>query len=456
MTFSTSSRQRVLKNSLIPGLCLLGNHSLLAETQALKTPHFKARAKRVIFLCMKGGPSHLDLYDPKPELIRRGGQSGLQAPPYGFIRGGKSGLEMSELLPKLAKRVDDLCLIRSMETDLPNHAQAFGQLHTGSFQFTRPSLGAWVLYGLGTENPNLPGFITLNPPSDFGGARNYGHVFLPSSCQGTKLGGGQLPALYAALLKKETEPGPPLKFIESPRWSKQEQRNIIDLIKELDLENLKRSGPNPEIEGSISSFDLAFRMQKEVPQVLDLEQEPVSTQKLYGINGSRKRNQFARQCLLARRLIETGVRFVEVTAPVNWDQHRDLKNKLAENCEVIDHPIAGLLEDLSLRGLLKDTLVVWAGEFGRTPYSLGENGREHNNKGYTVWMAGGGIKGGISHGETDELGAKAVIDKVHLHDLHATILACLGLDHQKLTYEYGGRNFRLTNIYGEVVKPILT
>lgn len=449
-------RHHFLKTTSLSALSLFAQPTLSGSSLKAKSPHFKARAKRVIFLCMKGGPSHLDLFDPKPELIKRGGQAGLQAPPYSFIRPSSSGLEISELLPHLARRADDLCLIRSMETDLPNHAQAFGQLHTGSFQFIRPSLGAWILYGLSSENPNLPGFITLNPPSDFGGARNYGNVFLPSSCQGTKLGGGQLPALYAALLKKEMEPGPPLKFIESPRWSNREQERIIQLIKKMDLETLRRAGPNPEVEGSIASFDLAYRMQKEVPEVLNLDKEPESTQKLYGLNGSNKRNQFARQCILARRLIEAGVRFVEVTAPVNWDQHRQLKTKLAENCEAIDHPIAGLLEDLSNRGLLKDTLVIWAGEFGRTPYSLGGDGREHNNKGYTVWMAGGGIRGGISHGETDELGEKAVIDKVHLHDLHATILACLGLDHRRLTYEYGGRNFRLTNIYGEVVESILT
>ena len=449
-------RKHLLQASLLSGFSTTLSLPTLQSKESVSRPHFPAKAKRVIFLCMKGGPSHLDLFDPKPELIQRGGQSGLQAPPYPFIHGGQSSLQFSELLPNLAQQADHLCLIRSMETDLPNHAQAFGQLHTGSFQFTRPSLGAWVVYGLGSENPNLPGFITLNPPADFGGARNYGNVFLPATCQGTKLGGGQLPALYAALLKKEMEPGPPMKYLNSPRWSQEEQLNQIDLIRELDLETLKRSGPNPDIEGSTASFELAYRMQKEVPNVLDLNQEPKSTLKLYGMGGSRKRDQFARQCILARRLIEAGVRFVELTAPVNWDQHRNLKAKLAENCEVIDHPIAGLLKDLSLRGLLQETLIVWAGEFGRTPYSLGGDGREHNNKGYTVWMAGGGIRGGLAYGETDELGAKAVINKVHLHDFHATILASLGLDHKKLTYAYGGRDFRLTNIYGEVVRSIFS
>ncbi len=430
---------------------------------ALRKPHFKARAKRVIFLCMKGGPSHVDLFDYKPKLQAGSGQTAdigsfngtvkLLGSPFKFNQYGESGLWLSERFPHLAEHADDLCLINSMHTDLPNHPQAFGQLHTGSFQFTRPSLGAWTLYGLGTLNENLPGFITLNPPADFGGARNYGSAFLPAIFQGTKIGGGQLPGLFAALTGKDQEPGPPLKNIDNAHLSPAQQRVQLDLLNALNGRKLQRDEHHPAIEGAIETFELAFRMQSEVPGVLDIDSEPEHVRDMYGIG--QKGDSFARQCLLARRLSEAGVRFVEITAPTSWDHHRLLGQQLTRDCGMTDRPIAALLSDLKQRGMLDDTLVVWAGEFGRTPYAQSGDGRDHNNKGYTIWMAGGGVKGGMRHGATDDIGYKAVDSPVHIHDLHATFLYLMGLNHKQLTFNYAGRDFRLTDVYGEVVEPII-
>ena len=469
----TPSRRQALQ-SLSSGFGYLA-FTALANQSAIQTsnaasgsglaprqPHFPAKAKRVIFLCMKGGPSHVDLFDHKPELIRHNGKllskdnkfgPKLLGPVHPLTQHGQSGLRISKLFPQLAKHADDLCVINSMNTDLPNHSPAFGQMHTGSFQFVRPSLGAWTLYGLGSENENLPGFISLNPPADNGGAQNYGSAFLPSVCQGTKIGGGQLPALFAAMTGNTEEPGPPMKNIKS-QVSSEMQRAQIDLVQKLNRSKLKQEVYQPEIEGAIESMELAFRMQAEVPDVLDIQSEPEHVKKLYGI-GKGKGQRFARHCLLARRLAESGVRFIEITAPVSWDHHFMLRNNLTKACNETDQPIAALLTDLKLRGMLKDTLVVWAGEFGRTPYAQGADGRDHNNKGYSIWMAGGGVKGGMNYGETDEFGQKAVIDPVHIHDWHATMLHLLGMDHKRLTYNYAGRDFRLTNVHGEVVKGIV-
>jgi hypothetical protein len=440
--------------------------SALAQARgglAARAPHFDARAKRVIFLTMRGGPSHVDLFDHKPELSKRDGKPAslgrdsagakLFGAVHPFAQFGQSGQWMTTLHPHLAKHADDLCIINSMSTDLPNHAQAFVQMHTGSFQFVRPSLGAWTLYGLGTANENLPGFVTLNPPADNGGAQNYGSGFLPSICQGTKMGGSQLPDLYAALLKKDEVPGPPMKNIENLKVPRDLQRRQIDLIRGLNERKMEREGFDPRIEGMIESFELAFRMQSEVPEVLDLRGEPEHLLKLYGI-GSGK-DQFARQCLLARRLAEAGVRFIEIASPVQWDHHNRLREQLATNCAVTDRPIAALLTDLKARGMLKDTLVVWAGEFGRTPYAQSGDGRDHNHKGYSIWMAGGGVKGGLTYGATDEMGYKAELNPMHIHDWHATLLHLLGLDHTRLTFNHGGRDFRLTNVSGVVAKGIL-
>jgi hypothetical protein len=470
-SFPLLSRRDALK-SLSSGFGYLAFAALAHEAAARdaggstlvpRAPHFPARAKRVIFLCMRGGPSHVDLFDYKPELIRRSGQAAtlgrdsagakLLGPVHPFSRHGQSGLWIADVYPQIARHADDLCVINSMHTDLPNHAQAFGQMHTGSFQFVRPSLGAWTLYGLGTENTNLPGFITLNPPADNGGAQNYGSAFLPAICQGTRLGGSQLPDLYAALMKIDEVPGPAMKNIANDSIPRPLQRAQLDLIRGLNQHKLARDVYQPEIEGAIESFELAFRMQDEVPRVLDLRSEPESVSKLYGIGHGQ--DQFARQCLLARRLAEAGVRFIEITSSVHWDHHNLLKDSLAKSCAATDRPIAALLTDLKTRGMLKDTLVIWAGEFGRTPYNQGFDGRDHNNKGYSIWMAGGGVRGGMTHGATDEIGYKAVANPVHIHDWHATILHLLGLDHAKLTFNYGGRNFRLTNVSGNVVDGIL-
>ena len=432
---------------------------------APKETHHKARAKRVIFLCMNGGPSHVDLFDYKPALNSGSGKSTtigrerggarLLGSPFKFAQHGESGLWFSEVFPNLAGRADDLCMIHSMHTDLPNHSQAFAQMHTGSFQFVRPSVGAWTLYGLGTQNQNLPGFITINPPSDNGGARNYGSGFLPAICQGTRIGGNQIPAFYAALLGKDQEPGPPLKNVSNDFLPTGLQRKQLDLIRSLNARKLERDVHHPEIEGAIESFELAFRMQDEVPQILDIQSETPATMKAYGVGAGLPTDRFARQCILARRLAEAGVRFIEVTAPSKWDHHFILKEELAKSGSETDQPVAALLADLKQRGMLKDTLVVWAGEFGRTPYAQSGSGRDHNNKGYTLWMAGGGVKGGTAYGATDEHGYKAVENPVHIHDWHATMLHLLGLDHERLTFNYAGRDFRLTDVHGEVVRDIL-
>jgi len=463
--FSYPSRRDML-TTMSSGIGWLAFTALAQGRSGLqaKAAHFPARAKRVIFLTMRGGPSHVDLFDHKPELTKLDGKPAslgrdsagakLFGPVHPLKQFGKSGQWMTTLYPRLAQHADDMCIINSMHTDLPNHAQAFGQMHTGSFQFVRPSIGAWTLYGLGTENENLPGFITLNPPADNGGAQNYGSAFLPAICQGTKIGGSQLPDLYAALLKKDVAPGPPMKNIDNPRMPRELQRAQLDLIKSLNERKMVRDGHHPEIEGAIESFELAFRMQSEVPDVLDLRGEPEHILKLYGIGQGK--DQFARQCLLARRLAEAGVRFIEVASPMNWDHHNRLRDQLSTACGATDQPIAALLTDLKARGLLKDTLVVWAGEFGRTPYAQSGDGRDHNHKGYSIWMAGGGVKGGLTYGATDETGHKAVVNPMHIHDWHATMLHLLGLDHTKLTYNYGGRNFRLTNVSGEVAQGILT
>ncbi|MBP6783312.1 MAG: DUF1501 domain-containing protein [Verrucomicrobiales bacterium] len=412
-------------------------------------PHFPATAKRVIFLAMQGGPSHVDTFDYKPLLSRDNGKqskgfANLLGSPFEFKQHGESGLPISSLFPKLAGHADDLCLINSMNTDLPNHPQATTQMHTGNFQFVRPSLGAWTLYGLGTENDSLPGFITLSPPN---GAQNYGSAFLPAIYQGTPIG-KQARNRFAA----GTTEGP-ISNIANSKLSPELQRVQLDFIKGLNQEKLQRDQYHPEVEGIIESFELAFRMQDEVPEVLDISGEPESILNLYGINNNTTAG-FARQCLSARRLAEAGVRFIQVNHG-NWDHHQNLKDGLERNCSEIDQPIAALLQDLKQRDMLKDTLVMWAGEFGRTPHGQSNNGRDHNNKGYSMWMAGGGVRGGLRYGSTDDYGYQAIEDQMHIHDWHATILHLLGLNHEKLTYRYAGRDFRLTDVHGHIAKGIL-
>ena len=418
---------------------------------APKVPHLPARAKRVIFLCMEGGPSHVDSFDYKPKMNANAGKpigkgraaaATLLASPWTFKQHGQSGLWVSDLFPEMARKVDDLCIINGMHTDIPNHPQAFLQLHTGLFNFPRPSIGAWVLYGLGTENENLPGFITLCPPTNNGGASNYGSSFLPAIYQGTQIGYNEQPIANAKVSN-----------LSNPKLSRDASRKQLDFVQTLNRQALERDQVNPAVEGVIESYELAFRMQKELPLVMDMTKESNATQALYGI-GTAATDDFGRQCLLARRFAEAGVRFIEVCHG-GWDQHRQLEQDHGKHAAATDLPIAGLLTDLKARGLLDDTLVVWGGEFGRTPFAQQGDGRDHNNKGYTMWMAGGGLKGGLTHGLTDEYGYEVIDKPVHIHDLHATILYQLGLDHEKLTFRYAGRDMRLTDIKGKVVTDII-
>ncbi len=440
------SRREFLKNASCGfgylALAGLATEAAAAENPlAPRAPHFAPRAKRVIMLFMQGGPSHVDTFDykpllkrddgkPRPAGIDARGQGLLLASPWEFRPRGQSGLMISDLFPNLAARADDLCLLNGMHTDNPAHPQATIQLHTGTAQFVRPSVGSWVLYGLGTPNQNLPGFVSISPVAN---AQTYGAAFLPAAYQGTAIGGASGNAKIPNIA-----PGVPADL----------QKKQLDLVREMNRDLQSRAPENGEVEAVIGSFDLAFRMQSSVPEVMDLSREPKSVRDLYGTGA------FADQCLMARRLAEAGVRFIEVTHR-GWDQHGNLKAALERNCGAIDRPMAGLLADLRQRGMLEDTLVVWGGEFGRTPSGQGRDGRNHNNRGYTMWMAGGGVRGGLRHGATDDYGFGAVRDKVHIHDLHATILHLMGLDHEKLTYRYAGRDFRLTDVKGNVVKEIL-
>lgn len=413
-----------------------------------REPHFAPRAKRVIFLCMQGGPSQLDTFDYKPLLQRdagkpgqsRGGGAQLIGSPFQFRQHGASGLWISELFPHVARHADRLCVVKSMQTDIPNHPQAFIQLHTGSARFVRPSMGAWVLYGLGTENENLPGFVTLAPPLQFG-AQNHGSAFLPAVYQGTPVGGG-----------RGGDSGAGIGNISNRMLDRDRQRRQLDLVQSMNRGFLDDMDGHADVEGVIESYELAFRMQAEVPELFDLKGESADTLARYGVGESG--DGFARNCLLARRLAEAGVRFIEVNHG-GWDQHQNLESALRRNCRAIDRPIGALLSDLASRGLLDDTLVVWGGEFGRTPDSRRGDGRDHNSKGFTFWLAGGGVRPGFSYGSTDDHGYKAVENPVHVHDLHATMLHLLGLDHERLTYRYGGRDHRLTDVKGDVVRAVL-
>ena len=358
-----------------------------------------------------------------------------------FAPGGSSGLEIVELLPETARQADKLCVLRGMHTDNENHPQALEQLHTGSFQFTRPSLGAWTLYGLGTDNGDLPGFISINPLTALGGLRYYSSAFLPASYAATLLGDAGRPVK-----------NPGISNLANPRLLPSEQRRQLDLMQAMNRELLARSS-DARIDGVIESYELAFRMQDAVPRVMSLEQETAETLQLYGADGGPTAD-FGKQCLLARRFAEAGVRFIEITH-TDWDHHGFLNAGMARNCAAIDRPIAGLLVDLERRGLLHDTLVVWGGEFGRTPEDPTTDGRGHNNRGYSMWLAGGGTKGGLAYGATDDYGYEAIEGKVHIHDLHATMLHLLGIDHERLTYRHGGRDYRLTDVHGRVVNEVL-
>lgn len=413
--------------------------------------HFTPKAKRVIFLCMRGGPSHIDTFDYKPQLARLDGKSGrfrgtLMKSPWGFEK-QLSGLWISELLPKIGGVSEELCLLNGMHTDQPVHPSAMTQLHTGNSQFVRPSLGAWTLYGLGLENESLPGFVVINPSP--AAAQNYGSAFLPAIYQATSLGRGNR---FGGRVGRSPS-SDAVADIRNPALTLGQQKQQLRFIQQLNQEKLITKPDDPGVESVIQSYELAFRMQSALPEVMDISRESQKTLDLYGI-GSGPSDRFGKQCLIARRLAEAGVRFIEIEH-ANWDTHFNMSTQLPNLCQQIDQPIAGLIADLRRRGMLQDTLILWAGEFGRTPYAQNGDGRDHNNKGFTTWMAGGGVKGGFSFGATDETGAEAVEGRCHIHDWHATILHLLGLDHTRLTYRYAGRDFRLTDVSGQVMTDII-
>ncbi|GDY21310.1 sulfatase [Verrucomicrobiota bacterium] len=428
-----------------------------ANPLANRPPLFTPKAKRVIFLFMHGGPSQVDTFDYKPLLARDHGKplpfakprivssatGNLLKSPWEFRHYGQSGIPVSDLFPNVGRCADDICFINGLWCSNSRHGAALLELHTGSDTFIRPSMGSWITYGLGTENQNLPGFITICPTLGHGGVNAWSSSFLPAVYQGTPIGYSSVPSDQAKI-----------PFIANTDTPRPMQRLELDLLRELNEERLRTTGPDSALEARINSFELAFRMQMSVPEVQDISGESEVTQKLYGLDDPKTRN-FGRQCLMARRFAERGVRFVQVTHSYKWDQHGNLQKDHAKNAAEVDQPIAALLLDLKHRGLLDDTLVIWGGEFGRTPTAQGNDGRDHHPQGYTMWLAGGGVKTGLRYGATDDYGYYAVKDKVHMHDLHATILHLLGLDHERLTYRFAGRDFRLTDVAGHVVRDII-
>jgi hypothetical protein len=446
---------------LAGGFGSVGLASLLVDTAVAggtvtSRLHHEPRAKRVIFLFMNGGPSQVDTFDPKPGLVKWEGKRlpvldqntnkllGKPRPlgnafptPWKFAKHGKCGMDVSELFPRVAERVDDICLVRSMCCDSFFHAQGTLEMMTGSGLFLRPSLGSWLTYGLGTENRNLPAFVVLgNTMSNVDPTKVFSSAFLPAEYQGTRL----------------TSIDEPIPNLESV-LNGDDQRAQLDLMQRFNRRHLKGREDTSALNARIESFELAYRMQTVASEAFDLERETATTETLYGIDDATTRD-YGRQCLLARRLVERGVRTVVVNHQ-NWDQHSNLVSGHEKNARSVDRPIAGLLEDLKQRGLLDDTLVIWGGEFGRTPNTEGKNGRDHNTAAFSMWLAGGGVKRGYTHGVTDEFGAYTVEGRMHVHDLHATILHLMGIDHERLTYRYGGRDYRLTDVFGNVVREIL-
>ncbi|MDZ4860293.1 MAG: DUF1501 domain-containing protein [Candidatus Hydrogenedentes bacterium] len=454
------------------GFGMLGLASLLgrdAAAQALasssnplavRAPQFAPRAKNIIFLFMSGGPSHVDLFDPKPRLRRDNGQplpfekpklertktGNLLGSPWSFKKYGQGGIDISELLPNLATCADDLCVIKSMVADNINHNGACLQMNTGEQAFSRPSIGSWLTYGLGSENQDLPGFVVLSPAQPAQGAPLWGSSFLPAAYQGT---------LVSNL-------DDPIANLSNAAFNSSQQRTQLDALRSLNELHASTREEDSRLSARIASFELAYRMQTEAPEAFDVKGESAATRALYGLDDPVT-EIFGKQCLLARRLVERGVRCVQAyhtatskrTSCQLWDQHGALREELPNNCAATDKPIAGLLKDLKARGLLNDTLVLWGGEFGRTPTAEGDNGREHHPFGFTMWLAGGGIRGGMSYGQTDEFGWHSVENRVHVHDLHATILHLMGVNHEELTYRYSGRDYRLTDVFGNVVHDII-
>lgn len=430
----------------------------------LGMPLFAPRAKRVIFVFMQGGPSHVDTFDYKPELLRRHGEklafrnsrklantgmSGeevLMKPLWDFKQYGETGHWVSDLFPHIGQHVDDLCFLHGMHTEGVAHGPATLFLHTGAMNLVRPSMGSWVSYGLGSENDSLPGFVTICPSSANGGPRNYSNAFLPTTFQGTTVGRASQPSSEARIA-----------HISTDQLDLEQRRRQFELTRALNHEQIGPA-PDDELDALLQTYELAWRMQMTAPDALDLTKESQATFNMYGIDGSET-DDFGRQCLMARRLAEAGVRYIQVNYSDNgsnprWDQHSKM-HLHAEHARATDKPVAGLLADLKQRGLLEDTLVWWGGEFGRNPFSQGSDGRDHNPRGFTQFLAGGGVKAGFSFGTTDEFGHEAIEGRVHMHDMHATILHLLGLDHEKLTYRFAGRDFRLTDLSGRVVNEIL-
>jgi hypothetical protein len=429
-------------------------------SMAPRPPHYAAKARNVIFLYMDGGPSQMDTFDPKPRLQAEHGQpfkmkmeptqfndnGNTLASPWAFKNFGRSGIPVSDLFPHVARCIDDVCVVRSMTSNFSEHTNANYFLHTGLGLSGRPSMGAWVCYGLGSESQDLPGFVVLNggliPP---GGLENFGSGFLPATFQGSIFRSGEHPLANV----KPSEPRAQL------------QQNKLALMRNLDAATMERLGHDDQLEAAIANYELAFRMQTAVPELMDIKGESETTKKLYGLDSDYEHTRtFGKQCLVARRLVERGVRFIELTCPATngadrWDQHGKLKEGHENNSRAVDQPIAGLLQDLKGRGLFDHTLVLWAGEFGRTPFAQGTDGRDHNPFGFSIWLAGGGIKGGTLYGATDEYGYKVVENKVAIHDLHATMLHLLGIDHKKLTVRFSGRDMRLTDVHGEIIRDIL-
>ncbi len=448
----------------LAGLCSERSQGATARHGAL-APMFAPRAKRIIFVFMQGGPSHVDTFDYKPALEQYHGQklafrdarkmakTGMTGEEtvmqslWKFRQYGETGRWVSDLFPEIAQHVDDLCFLHGLHTNGVAHGPSTLFLHTGATNLIRPSFGAWVSYGLGSENRNLPAFVTICPSAANGGPRNYSNAFLPAEHQGTAVGRAGQPTTEARI-----------NHIANASLSPSDQRRQLDLLSEMNRSQLERAGGSDELGAVVNSFELAWRMQMHAPEVLDVSQETQATIELYGI-GEKETDNFGRQCLLARRMAEAGVRFIQINYADNgsnpqWDQHSNI-GKHAEHAKATDKPVAGLLADLKARGLLDDTLVWWGGEFGRNPFSQGSDGRDHNPKGFTHFLAGGGVKAGFAFGETDEFGHEAIAGKVHMHDMHATLLHLLGLDHEQLTYQYAGRNFRLTDVEGRVAHEIL-
>lgn len=438
----------------ITAMSPLGSPSAaLGSTQDVALQHPQPRAKRVIFLFMHGGPSHVDTFDYKPRLAKDDGKPlpfelppnmdavpKLLSGPWKFRKRGESGLWVSDLLPHMAKEADSLCVIRSMHTRGQSHGQAVGMVNTGSDNLVRPSVGAWLSYALGSGHPDLPAHIAIGPATAHGGPRNYGAAFLPAMHQATvvgsngKPGGGTIPHLAGKLPASQID-------------------RRLEMLQALNSSHLSRSGPDREIEGAIEAVELARRMRNAAPAVFDLSTETETTRREYGI-GNKKTDAFGRSCLMARRLAENGVRFITVSSGQVWDQHNKLKSGHEKNALATDQSVAALIRDLKRRGLLDDTLVIWGGEFGRTPVLQGSDGRDHNPQGFSMVLAGGGTKGGFAFGQTDEFGYYARDNRVHMHDLHATVLHALGVNHKLLTYRYAGRDFRLTDVHGRVVQDV--